>query len=271
MRKATDEFPDSSIRLDTECSTELQNCKLIKFDSCSMPPEDCQVGEWSAWDSCEHTDEQGNKGFKKEQRRTRTITKSELHNGKCEFPLSEKKDCPKNCEVSSWSSYGECDIKLLKKFRTRVVVEKETKGGSCKENLEDSADCAVDVTGVYISEELSENDQDVVYMDVDADVEDWDTGSAAAVAAGGALSAGGLVYIYRRNIRRTNDDEDDEDGEDEEDGEEAEDKALAAGIEMSSLADGWTESVDPNTGKKYYFNRERGTSTWNRAEASVTL
>merc|ERR1711981_1252429 len=140
---------------------------------------------------------------------------------------------------------------------TRVVDQKESKGGSCEENLEDSADCAVDVTGVYVTEELSDADQDVVYMDVDADMEDWDTGSAAAVAAGGALSAGGLVYIYRRNIRRTNDEDDD--------------KALATGIEMSSLGDGWTESTDPNTGKTYFFNRERGTSTWNRAEASVTF
>merc|ERR1712146_711925 len=106
--------------------------------------------------------------------------------------------------------------------------------------------------------------------DVDANVEDWDTGAAAAAAAGGALSAGGLVYVYRRNIRRNNDDDDDDDDDDEEDEEEAEreDKSLAKSIEMAKLGDGWSESVDPNTGKKYYFHRERGTSTWNREEAT---
>merc|ERR1711998_781921 len=83
-------------------------------------------------------------------------------------------------------------------------------------------------------------------------------GEATAMGGiGGVTIAGGFaVLAFRRKVSRHEEESDDE----------GSDQELNKEMEMSSLAPGWVETSDPNTGKTYYFNRERGSSTWDRQE-----
>merc|ERR1719379_219781 len=89
----------------------------------------------------------------------------------------------------------------------------------------------------------------------------WRWRSARVGGIGGVTIAGGFaVLAFRRKVSRRDDD-------DEESDDESSDQELNKEMEMSSLAPGWVETSDPNTGKTCYFNRERGSSTWDRQEA----
>lgn len=110
--------------LQGECDGELE-----QEDECT-----CEVGQWSEWSGCSKDCDTG------EQVRTRVITSP----GKDCPELKEIKECnthecPQDCQVSHWSTYGPCIHGYQKKNRT--IVKQSENGGSGCPHLEEIKSC----------------------------------------------------------------------------------------------------------------------------------
>ena len=82
----------------------LSQKRLCNDSPCKI---DCQMTEWSAWSACSVDCGGGT------QKRTRTMTRENQHNGKTCPPGREDRacnisECPINCELSQWGNWPQC-------------------------------------------------------------------------------------------------------------------------------------------------------------------
>lgn len=257
------------------CTEKTNNCEVKVPKTCSIDAVNCVLSEWSEWDGvCA-----GAEGPEEITRR-KTMISPPNKAGTCapEAERVQSKACPIDCkfEYSEWSN---CDKVSLKQTRTTVItIEAKSGGSACNPNPNDlERECEDEGTNDNTWDKvLSKEKEDVVITEeTEADGTNWFSepvsaeggttkGEATAMGGiGGVTIAGGFaVLAFRRKVSRREDDDDDEESDDE-----GSDQELNKEMEMSSLAPGWVETTDPNTGKTYYFNRERGSSTWEREEA----
>nr|XP_026690201.1 complement component C6-like [Ciona intestinalis] len=104
-------------------------------------PRNCSVSSWGAWSKCSITCGSGTFS------RKRTIVTTPAYGGDACPALSEHKACviaPKNCEVSSWTSWGSCSTTCGpgSQSRTRTIVQSPEACGNHCPSLVDSKFCA---------------------------------------------------------------------------------------------------------------------------------
>lgn len=247
------------------CGAEAIGCTLTKTETCTAPPIPCEFGEWGEWSVCGVADEA--------KTRKRPVVKAALHNGACpKSSMVDELPCPKNCTLSEWGQFSDCNDEQ-KQTRTRTIATPAKHGGTCDADLEETTSCPVFVESIDDIAVLSPSDMDEIdLLQAESSHEHEDTSSAALGIGGATGTMAVLTVLYRRNKRRSSDEDD---SDEEEDGEEMEktSKTVDTGdvelVANDALAEGWTEATDPNTGKVYFYHRQRGLTTWDRAEAQM--
>ena len=118
-----------SLSEEEKCNT--QNC-----------PINCTVSPWSSWSKCPVSCGGGS------QTKTRTITKGAQFGGVCPESLSEEEkcntqNCPVNCTVSPWSSFGNCNAPCGggSQTKSRTITKGAQFGGVCPESLSEEEKC----------------------------------------------------------------------------------------------------------------------------------
>jgi hypothetical protein len=130
-------------------NTEIEVCNQTPC------PQHCQVGGWSLWTTCSKTCGGGT------QARSRSVISRAEHGG-YECPNVDESrgcndsSCPIDCQVSAWSSWGECSVTCGgeanadlagntgggRQTRTRTVVSYATPGGKgCGDLSQDKGFC----------------------------------------------------------------------------------------------------------------------------------
>nr|XP_026693109.1 thrombospondin type-1 domain-containing protein 7A isoform X2 [Ciona intestinalis] len=117
---------------------------LSDTQSCNknICPIDCQVGPWSTFGTCSASCGGGTKT------RSRTVTTPAQHGGQACPALSDTQscnnnNCPINCQVSQWTTFGLCSASCGggTKTRTRTVTTPEQYGGKKCPALDDTQSC----------------------------------------------------------------------------------------------------------------------------------
>uniref|UniRef100_F6T9P3 Spondin-like TSP1 domain-containing protein n=2 Tax=Ciona intestinalis TaxID=7719 RepID=F6T9P3_CIOIN len=105
-------------------------------------PINCQVGPWSTFGTCSASCGGGTKT------RSRTVTTPAQHGGQACPALSDTQscnnnNCPINCQVSQWTTFGLCSASCGggTKTRTRTVTTPEQYGGKKCPALDDTQSC----------------------------------------------------------------------------------------------------------------------------------
>ncbi|CAD7922583.1 unnamed protein product [Amoebophrya sp. A120] len=115
---------------------------------CHHNPQDCVLSEWSSWSSCSKDCGGGQKN------RTRVVVTEAAHLGKpCSGSLVETEACndaacvaKRDCELSYWSSWGECSKSCGggQQNRTRTVTATALAGGKpCSGGLVELQACSL--------------------------------------------------------------------------------------------------------------------------------
>ena len=111
-------------------------------------PVDCQVSDWSQWNTCSATCGGGT------QSRTRTIIKDAKNGGKvCPVDLSENRvcntqSCPVNCAFTDWGDWGACSATCGGGTQTRyrtITTEAANGGIACPTDLSENQTCNTQV------------------------------------------------------------------------------------------------------------------------------
>lgn len=118
----------------------LQEEKRCNDHPCAKP---CTTAGWGSWTSCSVTCGTG------VRKRSREMLVAALHGGECTLEQSESctpsvANCPVDCVVQDWGSYGQCDngCGLGRKTRTRPIITHPAYGGkSCPSPLEETLKC----------------------------------------------------------------------------------------------------------------------------------
>lgn len=273
------------------CTQQDNGCEIKIPKKCDIPAKDCELTEWSDYKPAEcKTTVNGKTTYAFERIRVKEIKTPASNGGSCPGASSKEREerelCKVDCIMGDWEPWTECkfsdDTGEFQQVRTRKIEQSAQQGGTCadKDNTEEVRACKQAITGLSKDEYVSAEDGDVVDMGDNEVNSDWFNEEVSAEGAtngqvtlgagagGTVLISGVAVLAFRRNVKRT----DDDDEEDEDSDDESSDKELTKEVEMSDtqpLGNGWTASQDPNTGKMYYFHRERGTSTWDRSEAQA--
>eukprot|EP00121_Abeoforma_whisleri_P011114 Awhi_evm1s10254 len=139
---------------------------LEDSQKCNIPCKvDCRVGSWGGWSSCDAMCQNDNvTPANGKQDDSRKRLQNPLNGGqKCPALERQKKcaiDCPVDCLVSEWSSWGECDAKCRKENdnpiargsyeqRRRILRDAKNGGKECpplKKAGKCETDCKVDCT-----------------------------------------------------------------------------------------------------------------------------
>lgn len=119
--------------------------KLEESRTCMVMhcPVDCVMSNWTAWSECSADCGEG------EQTRSRSVTTVAKYRGE-ECPPTHMEtrkctashECGKECKVSEWSAWSECDAECGpgKKIRSRAII---SKGNQCKPALMESSSCQI--------------------------------------------------------------------------------------------------------------------------------
>ena len=128
----------SSASCGGSCNYHLQETR-----NCSgAPPTNCQVSDWSEWDTCSVTCGTGY------QSKYRNVTSIESCGGTCNYNLTESQTCqgllPKDCEVGNWSAWTTCSAKCGAgtETRTRNITSAAVCSGSCNYDLSETRNCS---------------------------------------------------------------------------------------------------------------------------------
>lgn len=272
------------------CDKQENGCEIKVSKTCTLPEKDCELTAWSEYEPAECVSTiNGKTVYASKRVRSKEIKTRESNGGSCPKDTDperlEEELCVYDCVMGEWQPWSECEFSdstgEFQQTRKREKEMNETAGGSCPEenDVEETRLCTQAITGLSEDDYVSNEDKDIVDMGNDEVNADWFNEEVSAEGAtkgqvtlgagagGTVLISGVAVLAFRRNVKRTEDDDDEE-----EDEEESSDTELTKEVEMSdaqALGEGWTASQDPNTGKLYYFHRERGTSTWDRSEATA--
>jgi len=120
-------------------------------------PSECEVTEWGPWDqcsvSCSHYTDKNDvsdtmpvEGFR---RRRREIIKAQILTNESVCPALEESEacgydpCPIDCQLSEWSTFGECTVNCSwgVHYRTRDVLVQAAHGGLTCGALNESTAC----------------------------------------------------------------------------------------------------------------------------------
>jgi hypothetical protein len=130
-----------------EACPALSATASCNIDGCAG---DCEVSEWSQWSLCTTVCDGG------DQTRSRAVTVSATHGGVACPVLSQTQPCNaqacapchystdhKDCTVSDWSGWGECDIACGNgtATRSRVVTQSQFCQGAACPTLDDTQGC----------------------------------------------------------------------------------------------------------------------------------
>ena len=117
--------------------------ELVETRHCNEAPcpQDCVVGPWQSWSSCNKSCGGGTK------RRTRTLAEPALDGGAC-LPLEEIDGCnvfacPIDCKLTSWGAWGACSAKCDGGLQTRKrqIAQLPEAGGKACDQLQQSQNC----------------------------------------------------------------------------------------------------------------------------------
>jgi len=124
--------------------TESSQCKIKEC------PIDCIMSQWATWSTCSRSCGVGI------QSRLRTETVSAAHGGKScgllsQHQLCNMHNCPVDCEVTSWGSWGACNLQCVdrstpnpvlgQRKRTRMIMQSASEGGKNCPALVGSVSC----------------------------------------------------------------------------------------------------------------------------------
>nr|XP_026689790.1 thrombospondin type-1 domain-containing protein 7B-like isoform X3 [Ciona intestinalis] len=129
----------------------------VEHGTCVVPKQDCVVSPWGSWGVCSKACGPGN------QERSRVITVDTDHCGAACPPLQDSQgctgiQCPVDCQVGSWSSWGSCSVSCGNgtHSRTRNITVNPAYGGdSCPATVEHGTcvvpkqDCVVSSWGSW--------------------------------------------------------------------------------------------------------------------------
>merc|ERR1712176_1551044 len=104
------------------CNQDGADCSLAS----TAQPTDCVLGDWGAWSACEDVCDGG-----AQSSRQRAILTYPTNGGKaCDSKLGEIRGCDTSmckgstpCQLSPWSSWGECLKCGGQKKRYRTITE----------------------------------------------------------------------------------------------------------------------------------------------------
>jgi subtilisin-like proprotein convertase family protein len=124
---------DQTLNITTTSSAN--NAKFCAIRVVSTPV-DCQLGNWSAWSSCDVSCGGGT------QFRTRPVLVQGANGGlpcgpTIEYRACNTQVCPVDCQVSAWGPWSACDASCGggQQFRTRTVITPAANGGQACPNL----------------------------------------------------------------------------------------------------------------------------------------
>jgi len=110
------------------CSGPLLESQKCKVKDC--PKQDCELGDWTGWSTCDSGETQSY--------RMRKMLKAPTGDGKrCTDPLKQTRGCPlpvpADCTISEWGEWSACDKECDggQQFRRRVLRDPPMNGGAC--------------------------------------------------------------------------------------------------------------------------------------------
>ena len=133
-------MPHTALYARVGCCPRLQSTASCNMLDC---PVDCVMNPWTAWGSCTLTCGTG------VATRTRDVQQPALYGGvACSTNVQETQncnmfDCPVDCVVSSWGSFGDCSQVCDGgiQTRTRTISQPVAYGGVTCPTLQDTQVC----------------------------------------------------------------------------------------------------------------------------------